>query len=536
MRAMMRGHRRFRASGTLSSIENVCAKLIEAPLANHTPVFSKQIFGSAIGSADLAVRQYLYQRVVLYKLPQKILVQAGQSGNPIIHPLPNSWRAVLNDNGFSVNNQLSAFLWLGFVLAIWAYGTVVTLRLLARNFPTHLDQQYKKVSKFAHFENITAAQTPRADAEGRSYDIMSWYMQWDGRAPDVEALTYRVKSRAFKNDETGPAIALSAPVLPTLSFLSWCRFARWAAIAIPFSLLDILRGRWWHSLMLNEAALATLTRSVPHHALACDYLLNNTGWLYRPLWTYEAEHLGSRILFYHYSTNSSRAKTATGYPPEHYSWRHTNWPLHLVWNNHLADFVQRATGGANTLVVGPIWFSSSPNDLPSISSPSIAVFDITPFRSSRVSALADAYTYYTAEICNAFVNDVARACAELGLQMVWKRKRGLGKTAHPKYRRMVKAIEQDPNILVLLADHSPIRLIEKCDAVISLPFTSTALLGADSGKPSCYYDPNCTWQKNDRCAHDIPLVQGYDELVAWVRALDGSIQSLETGNRGATTQ
>jgi polysaccharide biosynthesis PFTS motif protein len=37
---------------------------------------------------------------------------------------------------------------------------------------------------------------------------------------------------------------------------------------------------------------------------------------------------------------------------------------------------------------------------------------------------------------------------------------------------------------------SPRKLIEKCDTVISIPYTSTGVIGKQVGKSSIYYDPS----------------------------------------------
>jgi polysaccharide biosynthesis PFTS motif protein len=62
-------------------------------------------------------------------------------------------------------------------------------------------------------------------------------------------------------------------------------------------------------------------------------------------------------------------------------------------------------------------------------------------------------------------------------------------------------------------------MIEKCSAVISMPFTSTALLGRAAGKPSIYYDPIGLIQKNDPAAHGIPIVSGEEELNKWISVI-----------------
>jgi len=45
-----------------------------------------------------------------------------------------------------------------------------------------------------------------------------------------------------------------------------------------------------------------------------------------------------------------------------------------------------------------------------------------------------------------------------------------------------------------------------------MPFTSTALVARNPGKPSYYYDPSGIIQKDDRATHGIPVISGVDEL------------------------
>ena len=67
-------------------------------------------------------------------------------------------------------------------------------------------------------------------------------------------------------------------------------------------------------------------------------------------------------------------------------------------------------------------------------------------------------------------------------------------------------------MLVIDPDHAAARLIEKSTLVISMPFTSTALIAKNLGVPSYYYDPSGIIQKGDRAAHSIPIISGVNEL------------------------
>ena len=68
-------------------------------------------------------------------------------------------------------------------------------------------------------------------------------------------------------------------------------------------------------------------------------------------------------------------------------------------------------------------------------------------------------------------------------------------------------------------DTSAYKLIEQCSAAISMPFTSTALVARELGKPSCFYDPTGLIQRDDRAAHGIPIMIGRVELQTWLEAL-----------------
>lgn len=521
LRSAMRGYLRLRDAGQIGSIDHACADLAAKPFDIPPTQLSPDFFGAGIGKAELAIRQYVYLRRVLYRLPQALLAHVTPPSSPLAFPLPSEWRDALSAAGYAIDGPRSRLLWAAWLFLYWGYGVFSIGRLLLLSAAAGLSRRRTEAQEFSHFEYIATSETPRPARDGKSFDVMSWYLRWNGRAPDVRTLSYR--GRPHRRDHGDFAIeARRTPFLAILGPKAWFLFAGWSIRAITVALLDIPRGRWWHAVLLGEAALARVARAVPASSLARDYLLNNSGWLYRPLWTYEAEQRGSRILFYHYSTNSAAFKRSDGYSPEHYTWALTNWPLHLVWDRQQAEFVQRAVGATDVEIVGPIWFSSSPDAITKLNPASIAVFDVQPFRTSRSLVLAADFNYYTAETCSAFVRDVARACAETGFDMVWKRKRSIGKLAHPQYRKVAASLDAQSHVRLVPTEHSAIRVIERCCAAISLPFTSTALLAKHLGRPSCYYDPSGQLQKDDRAAHDIPILSDYDELIGWIRSVQNA--------------
>jgi hypothetical protein len=106
--------------------------------------------------------------------------------------------------------------------------------------------------------------------------------------------------------------------------------------------------------------------------------------------------------------------------------------------------------------------------------------------------------------------------------MVWdeyQADRAIGKLRNRRYTRVIDELSSSAHFAPIDPDTAATRVIERCAAVISMPFTSTALLGRQLGKPSAFYDPGGVVQKDDRAAHGIEILSGPEELRAWVRAV-----------------
>jgi polysaccharide biosynthesis PFTS motif protein len=273
--------------------------------------------------------------------------------------------------------------------------------------------------------------------------------------------------------------------------------------------------------MLGDAATAALVRMQPAANLAQEYLFTQSRTCDRPLYTYEAEQRGAQITFYFYSTNSEPLSRSSGHSTPLIIWQAMNWPRYLVWDDHQVEFVHRMVGeNAMVSIVGPIWFSASAIELPQLPERTIAVFDVQPIRMSIYVLHAQEIDYYVPSISAQFLTDNFNCIRSVGAQMLFKRKRQLNsKYHHPSYIRFVERMGKWDKMITIHPDTSADKLIEKCIAVISMPFTSTALIAQELGKPSCFYDPTGLIQRDDRAAHGIPIMIGRTELQAWLEAL-----------------
>ena len=103
--------------------------------------------------------------------------------------------------------------------------------------------------------------------------------------------------------------------------------------------------------------------------------------------------------------------------------------------------------------------------------------------------------------------------------MVYKKKREIAKEAAAPFRTQLEALCKDARILAVNPGIAPQRLIERAAGVISMPFTSTAIIAKAMGKPSVYYDPLGVLVGDVRLAHGIDVIGNRADLARWVARL-----------------
>lgn len=519
IRDALRGHQALKRRQNLELITNIQSELTEKSLELSAKDLSPSIFGAAMGSGELVVRQYMLVRVGGAGLIAAMLRALARPEKALVHPIPIQWRAILKKHGFRLGAWRCELLWRLYTGAAWIYGILQIGRVLTSALASSSDRDLPR-EPYVYFVGLGICNIPERENE-ESHNILSWYLQWDGRGSHVNSVRHSAAG-SVAMEVNGVSIRVqSGPLPPLADVRTFFRYLVWGVIAVGSSFVSFVRGRWWDGLLLNQAALRAQAAVAPDDSLAREYFFHNSGWLYRPLWTYELESKKSSSTLYFYSTNCERFKTLKGYPGLGYGYKAMNWPRYLVWDSYQADFVRRAAGDSScVLVVGPIWFSSSAESLPEFKRSYIALFDVTPFRDSKFCSLGLDTLFYTPGVSRKFIDDVISVANEAGFAIIWKRKRNVGRIAHPSYRKFVKSLVEGEALRIVDPDISAFRVAKGSQAVISMPFTSTALIARSLGIPSAYYDPFGMIQKDDRAAHGIDVLNGRAELEKWMEQLN----------------
>lgn len=516
MRAIIRGYQKLKQSGEIDRIARVNEALTETLLKIDCNRFSPTFMGSGVACGEVITRQYLLSRIGGINLNRALLLSLDRKNSRVIFPLPKIWREKINCNNFRVARFRSAFLWQLYVVLMWVYGVVGVFKIGLRAAICRGSANREPVD-YIYFVGLGPKNMPSSGASNKSYDIISWYLQWNGRNEKNHEIRHCVSSATTRYVSNTTLVYQKDP-FPVLGWQGNLKYFLWGFWAVLFSFIDMMRGRWWPALLLNEAAKAAYLRRLPCKLLAREYLFHNSGWIYRPLWTYDAESRGSQIIFYFYSTNCESFMMREGDSPISYGYKAMSWSRYLVWDEYQAEFVKRSVGAdVNINVVGPIWFSgSSPMELPLVNNPCVAVFDVTPFRYSRFCVLGARDEYYSPFVVNLFLAHVSEALKESGMLMLWKQKRNIGKLAHPQYRYYSDMLMSMSHVRCIDPDISAVSIVESSVAVISLPFTSTAIIARNTGKPSVYYDPTGRLRRDDPASHGIEILSGIQDLSRWI--------------------
>lgn len=513
LRAMMRGYRVLKRSSKLSLIQDLHKELRETSPAINTQHYSPVIFGASQSVAELVVRQSLAKQEHL--INERLLVALGQEGGAVALPLPICWLRGIESHGFRVAYFRSSI----FLFARGLKQLVIGVAQIGVNLLSQFAFLSKKgcnEEPFVYFCDLVDTNLPQPIGNSNSYCIVNWYRQWQGRDKEIKNIGHGVMNYAGQWVGDTRLVYRRRPLPSLVGLVALTRYFFWAIKAIVISLFDLFRGRCWHAILLQEASLAALVRYGDNSSLARQYFFHNSRF-YPPLWTYELHRAGSEVMLYWYSTNAEPFQRQDGSRPFITPYLLMNWPRHLVWDEVQADFVKRCVGrDPNIEVGGAIWFEDSGEPLVDLQSPLIAVFDVQPHRISRYCLLSLPSEFYVPSVINKFLRDIVNTASELKATVAWKRKRNIGKMVHPSFARCAELLASRPNVHIVDAGVSAIRVIERADIVISMPFTSTAVTARHLGKPSIYYDPSGLLVSDDKAARGIPIIQDQGALKDWV--------------------
>lgn len=486
---------------------------IRNEIANHQIVIKNSVIENSFFSKNtniqLVFHQYLLSKL-LGTMFNRIVLFNIYRNKKIIYPLPIAWLKIIENSGLKVSYFWSVCCFYLFVIFSFLAGIF--------SFFQHLFTNSKRVKlnqKYTYFFDLNHQCFPSKN-DDHSYDVISWYSKIYQKTVvnslDDKVIVHSV-SDVTNYNYVGHDIVYARDHFPRISLINL--FFKFIPATIYTILIVFFTFRIRNIILLKEIIDMYVFKFGEDNAIADHYFFSFTNLLYRPLWTYTAEEKEANLIFYFYACNISNYKEKfKKYSTVPEFFQVFSWPKYLVWNNHHAEYINKLIKYPSDIeVVGPIGYQDSPVPIEKLNKPALLVFDIQPFKltySIPVSCGAQKHRYdYKVRVD--FYNDIHDICNELGIDLFFKRKKNNPRT-HKGYMSFIKSFIKNDNVFEINPDVSAFRLCKKFDVVLSMPFTSTAVIADFYGKKSIYYDPSGKIQKDDRASHNLNVINGKFEL------------------------
>ncbi|HAT50700.1 MAG: polysaccharide biosynthesis PFTS motif protein [Nitrospirae bacterium] len=472
-------------------------------------------------AAEACLRQVIFNYVRLSpEMSRSIVGYQTGCDQRLALSLPKSWLKVLEGEGCRISWFQCRWLFFRWVVTRYLQGgrsVFHTLKMLLLSQATSASRPYGVLVHMGqvHWPQRNDAVSPR--------DAVSWYKGWKGRDPQIEEIWVHVTRSTGECHHKNVTLVTHELPLPQLS-------SRFHGLQVATELLwltatsglAMFAGRWHGAVMLRELAHAVYGSHLPDRSWGREYLFNNSMPFFRPLWTYLAENAGARVSLFHYSANS--LAIFPDRPPEALPGNGegiANWSHYITMSEHHKQELIKARSTQVPVDIDPfISISDNGQSLGSKDlSHAVALFDISGWRPLFLARLGSSGLYYRPSTINGFLQTSIQLLSERGLTAAYKSKRKILTTRwelSKSYINLKKSFENNPDVIIIDPGITALRVIECCCAVISVPFTSTAIIGKVLGKPSVYFDPIGTISSSTPLVHGVPVVSGEKELAQWL--------------------
>lgn len=189
--------------------------------------------------------------------------------------------------------------------------------------------------------------------------------------------------------------------------------------------------------------------------------------------------------------------------------------FHWVWTSDYAHSLAKNNSNIIVKPVGSITFKMREKKTAKQKLNQIVIFDVSPQKHVKK------ITFYQMELISKFFEDIVVAKNGIektrDFELILKPKRTLGSNHLNSYLKLLKRLQKESELRVIDPDVNPYSLIAESTLIISIPFTSIALIGKEVNTNSIYYYPffNKIYHPNPKL--EVPLIYGVSNLREYMR-------------------
>ena len=491
-----KGFKKYLRENGLSKIRKKIANLHnEHVLSSEEKIFDekkKKIFNQFLG------QKLLYQRFIW------IFFYYYSKKKKIIFPLPKKWQQSLEKTDTVVNGFFSNIFYCLILIYFFFTGIVYFFDRIIEYF--YFSFVYRKNLKFENFTIFANISSKKINLSSKSkYNLHNWYLK---NIDHNARIVYMSKdNKNYVKDNLAEA--------NSNFFLFYKSFKLFKFILLFFKSISEFRKiplLEYNLLLFKEIIELNFYRSINTKNIK-KVLFIWTNNIYKPLWTYELEKNGVEVsILFNGFLNEIRLSKDLNFDHDHEGLSRLTWNNDLTWDKSTLHFLnEKVKKKINIKVTGPIYFNDVEKDF-TIPEKSIAIFGYENHKQNiGINTITD-YEYCSKKFLEKFYEDIYEVSTKFNYSIVIKRKNNLKNLEIKKNKFFFENFLKKPNVITIDPDISAFRVIKKSFLNISMPFTSTALIGLEYKKHTIYYDPFNWIQKDDPSGSNINLISGKSDL------------------------
>lgn len=452
------------------------------------------------------VKQYLSQKLFKHKLNQSIILSATNK-SPQKFPLPQFLLLYLENQNHRIMWIRSSLNWRYLALLYAGYSLYYAIVIF---FTKRKSSIYPINSLGIYLHNLSAKAVSISKTGCHLDNAITFFKERGAKSIIVHGVKHNT------SDINPDCIYVKTP-FDNLNRLNKCKLLIFEIALILRSIVDLVFGSGLlafvsHQLLLKKAALLLDKECIPN-----ELAFHNSDFAYYPAWVETLASKGASPILYFYSQNIWPYQLNKHISDWHFNYELMTWPRYLVWNKELGNaLLDLTTGNPSIEYCRPISFTDKDVEIKKCSG-AIAIFDVSPVRESYFAKYGIIETYFTSKVLKQFFSQIITIAENLNKPLIVKFKRVEFSDFDKRYKYVRERLNSHPLITIIDPDISAHRIIRDCDGVISLPFTSTAIIAHYYKKPSIYFDPTARLILNQPAAQGIEIINNKKALEVWMK-------------------
>ncbi len=419
-----------------------------------------------------SIKQRLYQLLITYEFNKKLL-NFYENKKPFSHPLPSQWIDILEKNKIKVS-IFSSILFAIFKMKVF-------LKAIKVLFLSYYYKEKQINNEFNYIHNFNKNIIKNIN---HNNNLFSWFEKYfnDG----VKFYTHDCRSIEKYNIEKLTIINQNLFGIKNIYI-----FFKFFFLLIKMTLKGIFFCN--SILLLLDEIIKLKIISKKNKNLPNKIFFDHSESIFKPLWTYCLEKKNIKCMVFFYSTNNSpiifekdQADNIASLIT--HGWELMSWKNYLVWNEYQLNYFSKYFNINKNYfeISGPIPLESGIMINKKEKKKLISIFDVTPFKNEYYKNFGLPSCYYNFENLKNFYENLTEIIDKNFYQLIFKIKR-ITKNTDQNYTKFLKSLESKG--FLIYDNASSFDLIKISTKVISLPFSSPAIIAKYYNIDTVYFDP-----------------------------------------------